>query len=132
LLWIILTSFHSTMFEHVDIILNYTWQNAELTCISLASLEEFTSHGTIYHLMFSTLSAWTHSSVNWLMFILYTKVCKLFVFVSVFWGTCVLESINFFFFFVTFLAIVSANEMYSQWLVPVLFVFYAYCKSIIY
>jgi len=50
-------SFHSTMFEHVDIILNYTCHNADLTRVSLASLEKFASDGTIYHLMLSTLSA---------------------------------------------------------------------------
>jgi len=58
-----------------------------------------------------------------------------FLYTYPFFGTCVLESINFFFFFyIFFLVIVGANEMYSQWLVPVLFVHvsYAYCKSIIY
>jgi len=34
-------------------------------------------HGTIYHLMLSTLSAWTHSSVNWLMFVFYANVCRI-------------------------------------------------------
>jgi len=32
-------------------------QNADLTHVSVALLEEFASHGTIYHLMLSTLSA---------------------------------------------------------------------------
>jgi len=53
-----------------------------------------------------------------------------------FLGTCVLESINLFFFisFKRFLVIVGANEMYNLWLVSVLFAYvsYAYCKSIIY
>jgi len=94
----VLTSFHSTMFEHMDIILNYTCQNAELTCVSLASLEESASHGTLYHLMLSTLSALTRSSVNWLMFVSNANVCRL-LYSYLFLGTCVLESINFFFFF---------------------------------
>jgi len=51
--------------------LSCTCQNADLTRVSLALLEEFASQGTIYHLMLSTLSVWTHSSVNWLMFVLY-------------------------------------------------------------
>jgi len=38
-------SFHNDlMFEHVDIIFNYTYQNADLTRVSLALLEEFASH----------------------------------------------------------------------------------------
>jgi len=86
------------------------------------------------------------------MFVLYANVCRLFVFVSVFGHARVFlnPSISSHFSFICFfsyclistsffllnffLVIVSANEMYSQWLVPVLFVyvFYAYCKSIIY
>jgi len=71
-----------------EIILNDTCQNADKTCRSLASLEEFASHGTTFHLMLSSLSASTHSSVNWLMFVLYANVCRLFVFVSVFGHVC--------------------------------------------
>jgi len=46
-----------------------------------------------------------------------------FLYSYLFLGTCVLESINFIFFLLNvFLVIVGANEMFSQWLVPVLFV----------
>jgi len=34
---------------HLDILLNYNCQNAHLTRVSLALLEEFASRGTIYH-----------------------------------------------------------------------------------
>jgi len=40
------------MFENVDIILKYTFQNADLTRVSLASLEEFASHETMCLYMF--------------------------------------------------------------------------------
>jgi len=102
---------------------------------------EFASRGTIYHLMLSTLSAWTHSSVNWLMFVLYVNVCRLFVFVSVFGHVSVFWNLStsFFsfrcFFCLLFFVFVSANEMHSQLLVGaccVCICLYAYWKSIIY
>jgi len=120
LLWIVLISFHSTMFEHVDIILNYTCQNPEVMRVSLALLEEFASLGTIYHLMLSTLSAWTHSSVYWLMFVLYANVCRL-LYSYLFLGTCQYSRIYHFFsllyVFFVFFVFVGANEMHSQLMV---------------
>jgi len=115
------------MFEHMDIILNNTCQNADLTRVSLASLEEFASYGTIYHLMLSTLSAWNHSSINWLMFVLFANVCRIFVFVSVFGLVSVFLNLSISFFslldvFSFFLVFVSANEMHNQLMVGACFV----------
>jgi len=75
-------------------------------------------------LMLSTLCSLNSFKRKLANVVLYANVCRLFVFVSVFLGTCVLESINFFFFLLNvFLVIVGTNEMYSQWLVRVLFVY---------
>ena len=62
-------SSHSTMFKHVNIVLNCIYQIAVLTCVNSALPEEFDMYRTIHHTILSLLLALTHLRVNWLLLV---------------------------------------------------------------